>query len=346
MKILHLIDSLAYHGSAKQLQLIAPAQVAAGSSVEICCLGAETPWSDALRNTGMSVRVLGWTRWLDFSALWNLRELLRAMAPDVIHVWRLPALRALAVVGKHWLPRAVLSTPLPATGKAPWWDRWLLGQVGCLAFPGVNDRQQCMTQGITAPVLRIVRPAVDRPEMAMSDGPIVCVGNLERENGFREAIWAFDILRNIYTTTTLRIVGAGAQLESLRALAVGLQSIAHVEFLGAAPDVRALLRGAGIVWVPSVGNCGQQVALEAMALGKAVVASDVPCLRDVIRDGVTGYLVPAGDVAAIARRTHALLQDEELRERLGQAAVRQVEQEFPLAESVQRWDEVYRSVAA
>ena len=97
--------------------------------------------------------------------------------------------------------------------------------------------------------------------------------------------------------------------------------------------------------LPSVTNCGRQVALEALALGCAVIASDVPCLRDLITDGVTGLLTPRGDVVQLARQTRTLLVDPSLRQRLGDAARMHVRREMPLERAVATWRDVYRSVA-
>src|SRR5271168_2642004 len=106
MKILHLIDSLDAGDSARQLQLLGPA-----FAPQICCLGPDTACSAALRQAGIVVHALGWTRWFDPSVLWNLQRLLRESAPDVIHVWHLSALRALAVVAPGLLPRVVMNAP-------------------------------------------------------------------------------------------------------------------------------------------------------------------------------------------------------------------------------------------
>src|SRR5262249_10949748 len=173
---------------------------------------------------------------------------------------------------------------------------------------------------------------------------IVCVANLERDEGIRDAIWTFDILLHLYAEARLRLVGAGAQRQALAALAQGLQND-RVQFLGAQADADDALRHADVVWIPSQANCGRQVALEAMALGRAVVASDVPCLREVIRDGETGFLAPKGDVISFARRTHLLFRDARLRGRIGASARQSVERRYTLADAVERWREVYRKMA-
>lgn len=333
MKILHLIDSLDAGDNTRRLQLLGPA-LTAGGTVEICCLGPDTRWSASLRQAGIVVHALGWTRRFDPGALWNLRRLLRHAAPDVIHVWNLSALRALALVAPGLLPRVVMSAALPALDRLAWWDRRLLERVLCRAPVDV----------VSSPAIPIVDCA---PKHDWHRGPrIACAGRLEREDGIRQAIWAFDFLLLLYANAELDVVGAGSQGAALQALTDGLGSGSHVHFLGDASDLGGVLQDADIVWAPSLANRGRQVALEAMALGKAVVASDVPCLREVIGDGVTGFLVPPGDVIALARRTHALLRDRPLCERIGAAARRHVQREFSAAGAVERWREVYCRIAA
>jgi glycosyltransferase involved in cell wall biosynthesis len=353
MRILHLIDSLDYSGSARQLHVLGPALANTTTAVEICCLGSESPWSASLRRAGVIVHALGWTRWFDFNVLWNLRDILAAMSPDVIHVWRLPALRTLAVVAKDLLPRVVMSAPLPARGKLAWWDRRLLQHVRCMAVAGVSDRHRCLQDGIAQAALHVVPPAVVSEEapntLGMMHEPrqtIVCVGKFEREEGARHAIWAFDILLHLFPKAQLHLVGAGSQEPALRALVQGLQNAANVHFLGAAVDVAKVVRAAEVVWVPSQANCGRQVALEAMASGRAVIASDVPCLREVLRDGETGFLVPAADVVARARRTRLLFDEGRLRQRIGAAALQFVQRQFSPSDAIECWRKVYRSAAA
>jgi glycosyltransferase involved in cell wall biosynthesis len=120
----------------------------------------------------------------------------------------------------------------------------------------------------------------------------------------------------------------------------------QIDFLGERADISPLLQAAEIVWIPSIANCGRQVALEAMAQGCTVVASDVPCLRDVIVDGETGILAPPGDVAQLSRITHRLFGDALLRERLGQAARLHAARRYSVAEAALNWRGLYRGVAA
>lgn len=325
MKILHLIHSLDYGGDARRLSLLAPALAANGSHVEICCLGGETPWAASLRAAGVPVHILGWTRWLDFSVFWNLRELLNDRCADVIHVWGLPALRALAIVAKRFLSRAVICEPL--AGERKWYDGQLLKQVRVMPFVAITQNR-----------------GPSSLKNSNGDFVLTSVGRLEREDGMRQAIWAFDFLLYVFPHARLTLVGAGSQRSALGELSNGMGNTGHLQFLDAC-DADDALRASDVVWLPRLADGGRQTALDALALGKPVIASDVPSLRAIIRDGVTGYLTPPGDVLQLARRTKTLLDDADLRARIGAAARSDAQGRFSLDSGVRRLIEYYGRAA-
>src|SRR5262249_36862376 len=146
---------------------------------------------------------------------------------------------------------------------------------------------------------------------------IACVGPLEPHKGFRDAIWALDILHFLYDDLHLLVIGQGSDRPRLEEFArvAGVQDRVH--FLGAQAEVAALLAEADLVWVPSHAEGGVNAALEAMAAGRPVVAAQLPGLAEVVRDGETGLLFPPADRAGLARQTRRLLDDPELRCLLG-----------------------------
>jgi glycosyltransferase involved in cell wall biosynthesis len=351
MRILHLIDALDGSGSARQLQLLAPALVRAGIALEICSIGPPSQQAADLRDSGIAVHVLGWTRWLDAGALWRLRELVRG-GFDLVHVWRLAALRPLAVVASEMLPRTIVSGRLARSSAPRWWDRQALGRVRCTIVAREEDRQHGCQRGLTNALCQTLVTAVARtpattvPSWAAPyPQRVVCTGRLERGHGFREAIWAVDILRYVFPNVHLLIAGAGPFRGDLDSMIQRL-NIHNAHLLGDAVDPAELLGVAQVCWVPSRTDCGAQAALEAMAQGQAVVASDVPCLRALIRDGETGCLVRPGDPVALARRTRALLADPALARRLGDAARADVASRFNLPLVASRWHALYNDLAA
>jgi len=96
--------------------------------------------------------------------------------------------------------------------------------------------------------------------------------------------------------------------------------------------------------VPSVIREGMgQVAVEAMLVGRAVVASDLGGLRDVVEHNVTGLMVPPGDPGALAGALDSLLDDPETRQRMGEAGRLRARQ-FEAAAVVPRVVEVFEDV--
>ena len=112
-------------------------------------------------------------------------------------------------------------------------------------------------------------------------------------------------------------------------------------------DVLALYAGADVVVSPSViPDAFSRVVLEAMAAGRAVVATAVGGTPELIEDGESGLLVPRHDPAALAAAIERLLDDPALAARLGAAARRRVQTRFAPEASVERLLALYAAVGA
>jgi glycosyltransferase involved in cell wall biosynthesis len=136
---------------------------------------------------------------------------------------------------------------------------------------------------------------------------ILFVGRLSPEKGIRELVEA---------TRGLNLVVAGdGPLRSLVPDALGF--VPHDE-------VKRLLARAAVIVLPSHREGLPMVLLEAMAHGRAVVATPVGGIPSLVEDGVTGLLVPAGDATALREAIERLLADPALRKRLGEAACARV----------------------
>jgi len=103
----------------------------------------------------------------------------------------------------------------------------------------------------------------------------------------------------------------------------------NVEWLGARDDIPAVWAGAHIAAFPSFYREGVPLALlEAAACARPIVCTDIPGCREVVADGVNGFLVRENDVLALAQAIETLARDKPLRERMGQAGRQRVEQSF------------------
>ncbi len=152
------------------------------------------------------------------------------------------------------------------------------------------------------------------------NGPIVVfVGRLVAEKGVPVLAHAFAQALSRYPKAKLVIVGEGADRASLEALAQQLQIAQSVVFAGAQSDVALFYLLADVVVAPSHSEPFGIVAVEAMAAGRPVVASNVGGLADTVVDGQTGRLVPPGNASAVAEALAWVLQSPEHAHRLGAA---------------------------
>jgi D-inositol-3-phosphate glycosyltransferase len=155
----------------------------------------------------------------------------------------------------------------------------------------------------------------------------VFVGRLEPLKGVEIILRAFGLLTAAgrHPEARLLVLGGdsgadgGGEGERLRRLAGDLGLGGRVEFHGSVPHDRlpSFYAAADACLVPSYSESFGLVGLEAQACGTAVIASNLPGLASVVRDGVTGFLVGAQDPVAYAERMGRLLDEPGLAERLG-----------------------------
>ena len=142
---------------------------------------------------------------------------------------------------------------------------------------------------------------------------------------------------------TLVLVGDGPDREAAEREVDGLGLRKDVRFLGKVESVGDVLRGGDLFVLPSATESFGLAALEAMACGVPVIASAAGGIPEVVQDGETGWLCPVGDVARMAERAIATLQDAPLYERMRRnAAARALE--FSADRVVPRYEKLYEEV--
>jgi glycosyltransferase involved in cell wall biosynthesis len=119
----------------------------------------------------------------------------------------------------------------------------------------------------------------------------------------------------------------------------------RMRFLGHRGDIADVLSASDIIVLPSVfGEAFPRSVIEAMAMGKPVVATDVGGTREAILEGVTGFIVPPGDAEVLADRIDRLVGNESVRVAMGQAARRRAEELFSIGTNVQATERLYREM--
>jgi glycosyltransferase involved in cell wall biosynthesis len=311
----------------------------------VAILDTATTWADSLAAAGVEVEVLGKRRTFDVLPYLALRRLVRSMRPDVTHVWGTAALRALVLSGCCDVRRLLVSKALPPTRPPGIFDRWLLRGVGGIIAFGAREASRYHRPGIAvvAPGMNLptdsVKPA-EFPGVAAGDRVIVALGPIEPYKGFRDAVWAFDILRHLYGDVHLVLAGTGSYRPRVELFARRIGVLDRVHFTGAFDDPAPLLQRADLVWVPT-RHGGVCATLEGMAAGRTVVGVHSPALSEIIVPGETGFLVEPGNKAALARQTRLLLDDPAGRRRLGDAGRRRVVEHFSASRLVEECARLY-----
>jgi glycosyltransferase involved in cell wall biosynthesis len=191
-----------------------------------------------------------------------------------------------------------------------------------------STRVDLVERGLDPRRIDVQPPGIRLPELVpyaitQREALIVYVGRLETYKRIDILLDAVARLATEQPDLHLAIVGRGAARSRLERRAAKLGIAERVSFPGFVSDAErdVWLARARVCVCPSVKEGFGLTVIEANALGTPNVASDAPGLRDAVRDGETGFLVPEGDAAALAARIAALLTDDELADRMSQAAL-------------------------
>ena len=216
-------------------------------------------------------------------------------------------------------------------------------------------RDACLADGVPAERIALVRNGVDvaafdaaasRPGGA-PDGAVVQVANMHHPvKGHEDLLRAMaGVLREV-PGARLLLVGDGARRPELERLARELGIAEHVTFAGHRRDVPSLLARSAVAISASHAEGISNAVLEAMAARLPVVATAVGGNPELVRDGVSGFLVPPRSPAGLARRIVALLGEAALARRMGEAGRAVVEREFGVGQMRRRYEAVYEAVVA
>ena len=161
-----------------------------------------------------------------------------------------------------------------------------------------------------------------------------------------DVLLAFKELRDRGVDAGLCLVGDGPDRDGLEERAYELGIARHVFSLGYQDAVADWYAAFDVLILPSANEGTPVSVIEALAARRPVVATDVGGVSDVVRDGVDGFLVDAGDTSALAERLATLAGDEALRTRMGEAGRERVLQRYAVSRLVDDVDRLYRSLLA
>ncbi|HEY7635876.1 MAG TPA: glycosyltransferase family 4 protein [Gemmatimonadales bacterium] len=312
---------------------------AAGHRVRLVCSG----WKGAASRTiidGIEVHRTGNRNTFALLGRRAARRALGAERPDVLveDINKLPLFLALgtdlpfyAIVPHLFGATAFQEAPWPMAATVWLAERPLARAYRRAAFHAISEstRDDLVARGVSPDRVRVIHPGVDSsrytpdPTGRRAAAPrFLYVGRLKRYKGIGLALRALAQARRTRPDLRLDIAGTGDHRAELEALAQQLDLGSSVTFHGFVTEAEkiVLLRQAWGNLFPSPKEGWGITIVEAAACGTPSLASDSPGLRDSVRHGETGYLVPHGEVDALAERMLELAGSPQLVARLGRAA--------------------------
>jgi glycosyltransferase involved in cell wall biosynthesis len=286
---------------------------------------------------------------------------MRRVRPDIVHAHSSKA-GAIARLARVSHPR----TPVVYTPHGYAFAGHFSGSGERLAYRGIervlaplSSRVVCVCEaeavlarsvGASARV-RIVHNGIEPADDGQIDprieeisvrGPVIGALTLLRPGkGLQTLIDALPQVLATHPNAQVAIYGEGPELQALlaRARTRGVERATH--FLGATANPMAALRAMDVFVHPSWAEAFPYVILEAMSLGRPIVASDVGGIREALLDGESGLLVPARDSGALARALTGLLDDPRRGAEMGEMARQRAGSQFTLSAMIDRLVDVY-----
>ena len=351
--ILLLAGRLEVRGRTSQLLHLARRLPEQGLQVQLLCpdvsrLGRELTQGIPVREApALEWPLLHRAAW--YWLLWELDD----NPPDLIHIYQ----RRMLPFGT-WLARQ-LRRPYVVTFHdflRPG-EKLTTDHVLCRRYLAVSEpiRDQLLAEPrYPDELIQVIHSGVDTefafeaPQLLVPGrAPVIgTAGPLEFDKGHDVFIRATPLILQACPTAQFVIAGTGPEEPRLRQLVRELKMSEYVTFVSGMADLSVAIEAMDIFVLPSLRQGLGTIMLEAMARSRPVIATQSGGVYQIVREGVTGLLVPPSDSDALARRIIELLQHPEQARQLGQAAREHVRQDFRVEEMVEKTAAMYRAVLA
>jgi glycosyltransferase involved in cell wall biosynthesis len=357
-RLAYVIDELEVGGTQRQLLEMATGLVARAWSVRVLCLQPVLTMAPDFRAAGIPVDIVDKRGTLDVALVARLARILRHDGTDIVHAFSATAEFFGGLAARLAGARFVASVrgfderlpPLVERGK-----RLACRLAAVVVANSAAGGAVAVRRGIVPPTKLRVIPNGIRSAAFLSapvaDGAaarsgvdacrVLSVGRLVRVKRYDLLVSIAAHIASSHPRVRFLIAGDGPLRGGLERQIrdSGLEGV--VELLGERRDVADLLRAADVYLVTSCSEGLSNSLMEAMAAGLPVVASAVGGNPELVLDGGTGYLFPAGAAATAAHWLGALISSPQLRRRFGEAARDRIAREFDARRMLDRLEDVY-----
>jgi glycosyltransferase involved in cell wall biosynthesis len=309
---------------------------------------------EILRERG--IESIGWlTRGkFDFKTLWRLVRLIRRERVEIIHTHLTTASWLGSLAGK--ITRVPVLAHVHAADSKTWFQR-----ADYLLAVSRGVRKHLIEQGVGAWRIPVVYYGLDlekypaplessEAKAALGLAPdaltVGVVASFQPRKGHRYLLDALKILEERGLQVHALFAGEGVEEATLRGQTENLGLTARVHFLGFRNDVRAVVSAFDVFCLPSFKEGLSIAVMEAMALRRPVVATNIAGMDEIVHNELTGLLVEAGDADSLADALEKVLQSPARAAKMGNAGRELVEQAFEQGARLAKLDELQRDIVA
>lgn len=310
MRVLLVTNGLEYGGAERLVEVLALDLTQAGDSVGVVATTRDGPIGQALRSAGIRVQTLGIRGPWDMRAAFRLARIALRAGTELIHS-HLAVSDITACAARRLMPGIRLVSTVHNRGRRLPGARRALWRSALRHF----DKLVAVSDDVGRALPGGSRLTVLRPSLVDPDAPHPSRREARRALGVDEDIRLIVTVARLVPVKGLDVLAAAAPDIDARVIVIGdgpererLEN-SGLELLGTRDDVDHLLPAADVVALPSRSESFPQVALQAMAASRPVVASGVGGLLEIVNDGVTGLIVPPEDPGALASALTTLLDD-------------------------------------
>jgi len=362
--VLQLIDSMAFGGAEVLLRDLTCGLLERGYKVSVC-YSTSGPIADEMKAIGVSITRLPRLGRLDPFLLWRMWHEIRRKRPDIVHTHLFKSDFHGRIAARLAGVKVVIST---LHNCDPWAKNPILGNIYGLTAR-LADKIIAVSQDVQEYAIRYRLSQPDyvetipnaiplerfkkdkllgcaiRKEFNISENaPLLgIIARLSEQKDHQTFLKAAAIIAEKRPATRFLIVGEGPLRPYLQELTESMGLSRSVIFCGIRKDIESIYSALDVLVFSSRWEGLPVSLLEGMASGLPIVATDVGSISRVMKAGEMGAIVAPGDPVALAEACLALIDDPELRQKMGEAALTLVESSYSLQAMVDKISNLYQS---
>lgn len=350
LKILHIDPERAWGGGEAQVVGLLSYLSLRGHTNHLLCHPRGLLMEEAERR-GITTFPFTVRNDLDLRPIFRLRRLIRSERYDIVHFHT-----KRAHTFSLWLRRGkskvnwVVTRRMDYAVKNNWYNRYLYNRrVDGVVAISEKIAGVLVEGGVRREKIHVIHSGIDlapfqKVQRASSNSNLPVIGTvavMEERKGHRFLLEAAALLKQQGHQLSYRFAGDGSQRERLQKIALGLGLQQEVTFEGFVSDIPNFLSAIDILVLPSLYEGLGVAVLEAMAAGKAVIATRVGGLPELVHERVTGLLVPPSDPQALAQSIAQLVSLRHVVQRMGSKARERVQQYFTIEQMAKKNEDYY-----